>query len=99
MLRDNFARIVVEHMNETQPEYLSAMVKDDPTSLKQFVDARVKEAMLLNKQYNETTSLYQTEINELINAYLAPAEDLPEETVEELSSVEINRIIQLLNKM
>lgn len=99
MLRDDFARIVVEHMNETRPEYLSAMVKDNPKSLKQFVDARVREAMLLNKQYNETTSLYQTEINELINAYLAPAEDLPTDTVKELSPVEINRILKLLNKM
>ncbi|MBP1593604.1 MAG: hypothetical protein H6Q12_622 [Bacteroidetes bacterium] len=60
MFRDDFARIVVEHMNETRPEYLSAMVKDNPKSLKQFVDARVREAMLLNKQYNETTSLYLT---------------------------------------
>jgi len=98
MLRDDFARIVVEHLNETQPEYLSSMVKDNPTSLKQFVDARVREAMQLNKHYNETTSLYQTEINELINAYLAPAEDLPEESVKELSPVEINRILKLLNK-
>lgn len=99
MLRDDFARIVVEHLNEIRPEYLSAMVKDNPKSLKQFVDARVSEAMILNKQYKETTSLYQTEINELINSYLAPAEDLPEETVKELSPVEINRILKLLSKM
>ena len=99
MLRDDFARIVVEHLNETQPEILSMMVKDNPSSLKQFVDARVKEAMLLNKQYNETTGLYQTEINELINAYLAPAEDLTDGSVKELSPVEINRILKLLNKM
>lgn len=98
MLRDDFARIVVEHLNETQPENLISLAKDNTSSLKQFVDARVREAMLLNKKYNETTSLYQTEINELLFAYLAPAEDLPEETAKELCPVEINRILKLLNK-
>ena len=51
MQNDDFERIVIEHMNETQPDILSMMVKDNPASLKQFVDARVKVAMLLNKQF------------------------------------------------
>ena len=75
------------------------MAKDDIASLKSFVDARVKEAFQLDKQYNESTGLYQYEIDELIISYLAPAEELPTETVKELNPLEINRIIKLLNKI
>ena len=91
-----YTRIVIEHLNETQPGVLSIMVKDDLEYLKQFVETKVKEAIKIRNRYIENRDLLQEEIDELVNGYLSPAEDLPDETLEELSPLEIERILDLL---
>ncbi len=94
--KEDYARIIIEHLNETQPGVLAILAKDDIPTLKYIVDSKVKEAIKLNTRYIETTDLSQIEINELVNDFIAPAEDLPDEAVDELDPIEIEKILELI---
>ena len=95
-MRATYARIVVEHYNETKPDLLRHLEKDDLSSLKETVQRQVEMALSLAKQYKEVNGLDKWEIQELINDYLAPAEELPTETVNEISEMGIDRIMKKL---
>lgn len=95
-MRTTYARIVVEHYNETKPDLLRHLVKDDLSFLRGVVQRKVEMALSLTKRYKEVNGLADWEIRELINDYLAPAEELPTETVNEISEMEIDRIMKKL---
>lgn len=92
-----YARIVVQHYNETKPDLLRHYMKDDLSFLKGVVHHKVEMAISLAKRYKEVNGLDEWDIRELINDYLAPAEELPTETVNELSEMEIDRIMKKLD--
>jgi hypothetical protein len=93
-MKTSYARIVVQHYNETKPDLLRHYVKDDLSFLKDSVQQKVVIAISLAKHYKEVNGLNDMEIRELIHDYLAPAEELPTETVNEISEMGIKRIMK-----
>lgn len=91
-----YARIVVQHYNETKPDLLRHYVKDALPFLKDTVQQKVEMAISLAKHYKEVNGLNDIVVRELINGYLAPAEELQAETVNEVSELEIDRIMKKL---
>jgi hypothetical protein len=99
MTKQDYARIIVEHYNETKPDFLKWLVENDPMSLVKEIETKSEIARELTFRYKDETELYDTEINELVHNYLAPIKELPTETVQELSENEINKILKKLEKL
>ncbi|MDY0278137.1 MAG: hypothetical protein RBQ97_08630 [Acholeplasma sp.] len=81
-MKTTYARIVIEHYNKTKPDLLRRLEKDYLSSLKEI---QVEMALSLAKRYKVVNGLNDWEIRELIYDYLAPAEELPTENVNEIS--------------
>jgi hypothetical protein len=99
MITQDFSRIIIEHYNETKPDFLRWIVKNDLMSLVKEIETKSEIARELTFRYKDETELYDIEINELVHNYLAPIKELPTETVQELSENEINKILKRLEKL
>lgn len=92
-MRSAYARIALQHLNETNPNLIRALYKHDLNSIKEIIDHKAERALEMSKYYS-SIGFDHWEQQEMINNYLAPPEELPYETQRELSEVTINRILK-----
>ncbi|WP_163709970.1 hypothetical protein [Mangrovibacterium lignilyticum] len=93
LIESRMARTAIEHLNETNPDYLRAMFKDNPKELKDQIEQKVMIAFDLKERYLKT-GMSNDQVMELLNLYLADPEELPLEDINEISQAKISHMIK-----
>lgn len=94
-MKSTYARIALQHINETNPDLIRRLYKNDLNLLKEIINQKVQRALEMDKYYASIDLDYWQQ-QEMINNYLAPPEEIPTETQKELSEL---TIIKILKKM
>ena len=91
-----YARAVMEHLAETKPNFLREEFQDHQAELKKEIGRKVEMAQYLRTRYQEKTEFNEIEINEMLMNYLAPADELPTETVDEVPMHEVSTMMKVM---
>jgi len=98
LIESRMARTAIEHLNETKPDYLLEMFREEPRELKKMIEHQVERAIKLKETYQKQ-GMSNDLITEMVNEYLADPEELPTEDVPELSQEKIRQIIVGLSSL